>query len=728
MKFLPDTSILAYCRNSSIIFYDVDSHETVMSIDIPNISDFLISENGRYVIIYSNNHEITILDLYRENQLVKNEINIVTTDGLRDLSTSKNYIIVKDSESLNVLSNNLEELKCMTGKCHSSFALSTSGDEIALGCSNGKISLIELSSEKVLREYDIGEESDVLKLFITPDNSGIISISQSGKLVKFDYNSTSILFETQTGAAQTLVMDAVMSPDGKYIIVPAFLSNGEYSLININGDAPILSNPAGISDYIVDGSAIMFGSFSPSSKIAAFLTSNSRVILYDLIENAVFQVLSLDEDLCSSIAFLDEDTIVISTGSGLKSTSPVTGVQMYAENSLEIWDIKNKLKIASIANAHQGTIRPIIRIDDTSFISSSHDGLIRIWDISNDLLEETACSIAGRDLTEEEWNKYIGGAIKYSTTCEQYTIIPPYEGSTQKDFIKQILPKIGKRSQKKAEKFSFDPNLFLENEYVLKTVIENSSEEIIVEQPQFIQCRNIDKRWIYENDYIIVWPITLTGSGQIEFSTDYNNKDISLQAFFISKDGREERIYLRGLLHPGSNEIIVPLIYDYFLPLSGIGEATEILKFIVDSIPTTDTPKINYDVIPDIHIEDIVPHTHLNINQSDINFPMHSINLKFNNGSDYDINTIRMVAIVYDNNGDMIDLLINFTPESETPFLRPAESAVFTMDSYSWLGECVGYSDPFSPFKIRIWFSFDLRINGDIQYYQIYREVNWGGY
>lgn len=39
------------------------------------------------------------------------------------------------------------------------------------------------------------------------------------------------------------------------------------------------------------------------------------------------------------------------------------------------------------------------------------------WSPSDDDLTESACQIAGRDLTEQEWVKYIGASVPYRPTC-----------------------------------------------------------------------------------------------------------------------------------------------------------------------------------------------------------------------------------------------------------------------------------------------------------------------
>ncbi len=39
------------------------------------------------------------------------------------------------------------------------------------------------------------------------------------------------------------------------------------------------------------------------------------------------------------------------------------------------------------------------------------------WSLRDDDLTETACRLAGRDLTEDEWAKYVGDSVPYRATC-----------------------------------------------------------------------------------------------------------------------------------------------------------------------------------------------------------------------------------------------------------------------------------------------------------------------
>ena len=55
--------------------------------------------------------------------------------------------------------------------------------------------------------------------------------------------------------------------------------------------------------------------------------------------------------------------------------------------------------------------------DSRLLASGGADGYVFLWDGRNDRLLARACAIANRNMTQEEWERYIGSEVAYRKTC-----------------------------------------------------------------------------------------------------------------------------------------------------------------------------------------------------------------------------------------------------------------------------------------------------------------------
>ena len=55
--------------------------------------------------------------------------------------------------------------------------------------------------------------------------------------------------------------------------------------------------------------------------------------------------------------------------------------------------------------------------DGKTLASGGRDGTVWLWDLNLASWKRRACGIAGRNLTIDEWNVYVGKDIPYQRTC-----------------------------------------------------------------------------------------------------------------------------------------------------------------------------------------------------------------------------------------------------------------------------------------------------------------------
>jgi WD40 repeat protein len=69
---------------------------------------------------------------------------------------------------------------------------------------------------------------------------------------------------------------------------------------------------------------------------------------------------------------------------------------------------------------HTGAVNTLdFSISGEWLLSGSHDGLLYLWPMGKDLWIDQACQRAGRDLDQEEWNKYLFD-LPYRETCPPF--------------------------------------------------------------------------------------------------------------------------------------------------------------------------------------------------------------------------------------------------------------------------------------------------------------------
>jgi WD40 repeat protein len=144
--------------------------------------------------------------------------------------------------------------------------------------------------------------------------------------------------------------------------------------------------------------------FSPNGKILASASNDQTIRLWDVATGQPLSYLLTGHTLGVKTVAFSPDGQTLASGSD--------------DADILLWDVTTGQPRGRPLTGHAAPVMSVAFSPDGRILASaSDDQTLRLWDLSFESWEARACRRANRNLTQSEWDQFIGSTIPYRLTC-----------------------------------------------------------------------------------------------------------------------------------------------------------------------------------------------------------------------------------------------------------------------------------------------------------------------
>ncbi|MGH3873042.1 MAG: trypsin-like peptidase domain-containing protein [Pseudonocardiaceae bacterium] len=276
-------------------------------------------------------------------------------------------------------------------------AFSPDGNLLATASFDRTVRLWDVVSRQSLGDPLIGHRDTVAGVAFSPDGRLLATTSADHSVRLWDVISRQRFGDPLTGHTDT-VYGVAFSPDGRLLATASF--DHSVRLWDV-ASRQLLGQP--LAGHTGDFNGV---AFSPDGRLLATTSDDRTVQLWDVASRKPLgDPLIGHTDTVYGVAF-SPDGKLLATTSG--------------DRTARLWDVASRQALGDPLTGHTDTVYGVAFSPDGKLLATaSKDRTARLWATPSTWVGHS-CEIVGRNLSQQEWDRYVGAATSYVRQCSQY--------------------------------------------------------------------------------------------------------------------------------------------------------------------------------------------------------------------------------------------------------------------------------------------------------------------
>jgi WD40 repeat protein len=266
---------------------------------------------------------------------------------------------------------------------------------MVVGSDSTDIQLFNLRTNTLVDNIT-GHKGFIYDLAFTGNSAGVYSLSFDRTIRYYDINAKN---STLIKRLQTPLKTFALSPDETFLIGGSSNMAGQLVYLDLrNLEERVLFEDQGNRIHAI--------AISPDGASIAFGDEKGIAHIWDLAKNEEINTLRGHTARINDIEFSHDGTM-LATGS--------------YDGSVQLYVMENLDELPMVMKDHATYVWDVSFSSDGDFlVSATNSNIIKIWPTKANYFADRICANVSRNMTDQEWQRYVPNGINYKITCLGY--------------------------------------------------------------------------------------------------------------------------------------------------------------------------------------------------------------------------------------------------------------------------------------------------------------------